>query len=88
MDRDIDERRQSIATAKRCNNQLRRKANGVRCGGGERNKAVGHPSPSDVDGNGNGNGALGGWWRRIRWQRKLDFAVENYLVIGENNFSD
>jgi hypothetical protein len=26
---------------------------------------------------------LGGWWRHIRWQRKWDFAVENYLVMGE-----
>jgi hypothetical protein len=91
-DRDIEERRQSIATEKRCDNQLklRTKADYVRCGGGERNKAAGHPS----DGNGNGNGdgdrrqALGGWWRRIRWQRKWDFAVENYSVMAEYNFSD
>ena len=90
MDRNIEERRQSITTEKRCDNQLRTKANNVRCGGGERNKAAGHPS--DGDGNGNGNGdrrqALGGWWRHIRWQRKWDFAVENYSVMGEYNFSD
>jgi len=90
MDRDIEERQQSIATEKRCDNQLRTKANDNRCGGGERNKAAGHPS----DGNGNGNGdgnrwqALGGWWHRIRWQWKWDFAVENYSVMGEYNFSD
>ena len=84
-DCDIEERRQSIATEKRYDNQLRTKANDVRCGGGERNKAAGHPS------NGNGDGdrwqALGGWWCCIRWQRKWDFAVENYLVMGEYNFS-
>ena len=53
---------------KRYHNQLRMKANSVRCGGGERNKAAGHPS--DGDGNGNGDGdrrqALGGWWHCIR----------------------
>ena len=89
-DRDIEERRQSIATVKRCDNQLRTKANGVSCGGGERNKAAGHPSGGDGDGIGDGNRrqALGGWWRHIRWQRKWDFAVENYLVMGEYNFSD
>ena len=90
----IEERRQSIATEKRCDNQPRTKANDVRfrCGGGERNKdkAAGHPS----DGNGNGNGdgdrrqALGCWWRRIRWQRKWDFAVENYSLLGDYNFSN
>jgi len=33
--------------------------------------------------------ALGGWWRRIRWQRKWDYAVDNYyLVMGQYNFSD
>ena len=62
--------------------------------GGERNKAAGHPRDGNGDGNGNGNGdgdrrqALGGWWRHIRWQRKWDFAVENYLVMGEYNFSE
>ena len=65
-------------------------ANNVRCSGGERNKAAGHPS----DGNGNGNGdggrrqALGGSWRYIRWQWKWDFAVKNFWVMGEYNFSD
>ena len=56
------------------------KANDVRCGGGERNKAAGHPSNGDGDGDGDGNRrqALGGWWHCIRWQRKWDFAVENY----------
>jgi len=95
-DCDIEERRRSITMEKRCDNQLRTKANDVRCGGGERNKAAGHPSNSDGNyngkGNGNGNGdrwqALGGWWRRIRWQRKWDFAVENYSVMGEYNFSN
>jgi hypothetical protein len=52
MDLDVEERRQSIATEKRCDNQLRPKANDDRCGGGERIKAAGHPS----DGNGNDNG--------------------------------
>jgi len=49
MARDIEERWQSIATEKRWDNQLRTKANGVRfrCGGGERNKAAGHPSRGD-----------------------------------------
>ena len=90
MDRVIEERWQSLATEKRCDNQLRTKANEDRCGGGERIKAAGHPS----DGNGNGNGdgdrrqALGCWWRRIRWQRKWDFAVKNYSVMGEYNFSE
>jgi hypothetical protein len=72
-DRDIEERWQSIATEKRCGNQLSTKANGVRCGGGERNKAASNPIDGDGDGNGNGNGngnssssgnrwqALGGW---------------------------
>ena len=60
MDRDIEERRLSIATAKRCDNQLRTKANDVRCGGGERSKAAGHPSNGDGndsndDGNDNAN---------------------------------
>ena len=63
---------------KKCDNQLRTKANDDRCGGGERNKATVHPS--DGGGNGNGDGdrrqALGGWWRRIRWRRKWDFAVD------------
>jgi hypothetical protein len=90
MDRVIEERWQSLATEKRCDNQLRTKANDDICGGGERNKAAGHTS--DVDGNGNGDGnrrkALGGWWRRIRWQRKWDFAVKNYSVMGEYNFSE
>ena len=73
MDCDIEERGQTIATEMRCDNQPRTKANDVRfrCGGGERNKATVHPS--DGGGNGNGDGdrrqALGGWWRRIRWQR-------------------
>ena len=92
MDRNIEERRQSITTEKRCDNQLRTKANNVRCGGGERNKAAGHPSEGEGDGNGNGNNnrrqALGCWWHCIRWQRKLDFAVENNSVMGECNFSD
>jgi hypothetical protein len=86
MDREIEERQQSITTDERCNNQLT-KANDVRCSGGERNKAAGHPS----DGDGNGDGyrwqALGSWWRRIRWRLKWDFAVENYSVMGEYNFS-
>ena len=55
-DLDVEERRQSIATEKRCGNQLSTKANGVRCGGGERNKAAGHPSDGDGNGNGNSNG--------------------------------
>ena len=40
-DRNIEERRQSIATEKRCDNQLRMKANDDICGGGERIKAAG-----------------------------------------------
>ncbi len=64
------------------------KANNVRCGGGERNKAAGHPG----DGNGDGDRrqALGGWWRCIRWRRKWDFAVDldTYSAMGECNFSD
>ena len=90
VDCDIEERRQSIATEKRCDNHLRTKANDVRCGGGERNKAAGHPSDGNGDGNGNSDRrqALGGWWRRIRWQRKWDFAVENYSVMGDYNFRD
>ena len=99
-DCDIEKRWQSIATEKRCNNQLRAKANDVRCGGGERNKAAVHPSNGDgnCDGNGDGNGngnsdgdrrqALGGWWCCIGWQWKWEFAVENYSVLGEYNFSD
>ena len=55
-DCDIEERRQSIATEKRCDNQLRTKANDNRCGGGERIKAAGHPSDGDGNGNSNGNG--------------------------------
>ena len=86
MDHDIEERRQLITTEKRCDNQPRTKANNVRCGGGERNKAAGHPS--DGDGDGDRRQALGGWWRRIRWQRIWDFAVENYLVMGEYKFSN
>ena len=75
----IEERWQSIATEKRCDNHLRTKANDdVRCGGGERNKAAGHPSDDGGDGNGDGDRrqALGGWWHRIRWHRKWDFAFE------------
>ena len=89
-DRDIEERRQSIATEKRCDNQLRTKANDDRCVGGERIKAAGHPSDGDGDGESDGDRrqALGGWWRGIRWQRKWDFAVENYSVMGEYTLSD
>ena len=86
-DRNIEERWQSIATGKRCNDQLtmdKGKCNDVRCGRGERNKAARHP----IDSNGDRWQALGGWWRRIRWQRKWDFAVENYSVMGEYNFTD
>jgi hypothetical protein len=85
MDHDIEERRQSIATEKRCDIQLRKKINDVRCSGGERNKAAGHPL---INGDGDRRQALGGWWRRIRWQRIWDFAVENYLVMGEYKFSN
>ena len=90
MGRDIEERWQSIATEKRCNNQMRTKANDVGCGGGKMNKAAGHPSDGEGNSNGSGNRqqALGGWWRCIRWQRKLDFAVENYSVMGEYNLSN
>ena len=90
MDHDIEERRQSIATEKRCDIQLRKKINDVRCSGGERNKAAGHPSNGDgnINGDGDRRQALGGWWRRIRWQRIWDFAVENYLVMGEYKFSN
>jgi hypothetical protein len=55
-DLDVGERRQSIATEKRCDNQLRTKANDDICGGGERIKAAGHPSDGDGNGNGNSNG--------------------------------
>ncbi len=55
---------------KRWDNQLRVKANNVRCGGGERSKAAGHLSNGDGNGSGDGNGdrrqALGGWWHHIR----------------------
>ncbi len=73
----IEETWQSNATAKRCDTQLRLKANDVRCGEGERNMAPCHPS----DGNGNGNGNGDRRWCCIRWQRKWNFAVENYLVM-------
>jgi hypothetical protein len=58
MDLDVEERRQSIATEKRCDNQLRTKANvnDGRCGGGERIKTDGHPSDGNDNGNSNGNG--------------------------------
>ena len=54
------------------------------------NKAAGHPSDGEGNSNGSGNRqqALGGWWRCIRWQRKLDFAVENYSVMGEYDLSN
>ena len=86
VDCDIEERRQSIATEKRCDNHLRTKANDVRCGGGERNKAACHPSNGDGDGNGNSDRrqALGGWWRRIRWQ-EMGFCCS---VMGDYNFRD
>ena len=85
-DHDIDERWQSITKEKRCNNQLTMdegQRNDVRCGGGERNNAAGHPS----DGDGDRRQALGGWWRRIRWRRKWDFAVDFDTRQGEYNFS-
>jgi hypothetical protein len=53
-DLNVEERRQSIATEKRCDNQLRTKANDDRWGGGERIKAAGHPSNGNSNGNGNG----------------------------------
>ena len=74
-DRDIEERWQSIATEKRCNNQLTMdegQCNDVRCSGGERNQTAGHPS----DGDGDRRQVLGGWWHHIRWRRKWDFAVD------------
>jgi hypothetical protein len=40
-DLDVEERRQSIATEKRCDNQLRTNSNDDICGGGERIKAAG-----------------------------------------------
>ncbi len=52
------------------------------------NKAVGHPSDGDGNGTGNRRQALGGWWCCIRWQRKWDFAVENYSVMGKYNYSN
>ena len=87
-DCNIEETWQSNVTAKRCDTQLRLKANDIRRGEGERNKAPRHPS----DGNGNNNSdgnrrqVLGGCWHR--WQRKWNFAVENYLVMGEYNVSN
>jgi hypothetical protein len=51
-DRDIEERRQSIATEKICDNQLTREE-------GWRNKAAGHPSDGDSDSNSHGNGNRG-----------------------------
>ena len=67
-DHNIEERHLSITTEKRCDNKLRTKANNVRCGGGERNKAAGHPSTGNGNCNGNINRwqELGGWWRCIR----------------------
>ncbi len=78
---------------KRCDNQLRTKANEDRCGRGERIKAAGHPSNGSGNGNGNSNGngngkhwvaggvTSGGSGNGI-------FAVENYSVLGEYNFTD
>jgi hypothetical protein len=69
MDLDVEERRQSIATEKRCDNQLRTKANANddRCGGGERIKAASHPSDGDGNGNGNGNGNSNGNGNGKHW---------------------
>ena len=75
-DHNIEERHLSITTEKRCDNKLRTKANNDRCGGGERNKAAGHPSTGD--GNGNGN----------RWQQmaRIGWLVASHQVTVEMGF--
>ncbi len=78
-DHNIEERRLSIATEERCDNKLRTKANNVRCGGGERNKAAGHPRTSDGNGNGDGN----------RWRQqmaRIGWLVTSHQVAVEMGF--
>ena len=77
MARDIEERWQSIATEKRCDNHLRTKANDdVRCGGGERinitnadDATYGRQTPP---GDGDGNGAARAGRPIDGWAHLLD----------------
>jgi len=55
------------------------KANNVRCGGGERNKAASHPSTGDGNSNGDGN----------RWRQqmaRIGWLVASHQVAVEMGF--